>query len=135
LSYKIADIQGIGSVFKRKLGVEGIKTTGDLLRSCSKASGRRQVGQKTGLSEGQLLKWANMADMMRVSGIGPQYAELLEASGVDTVKELKLRNAENLAKKMAEVNAKKKLSGNSPAASVIEKWIAQAKSTTPTISH
>ena len=55
-----------------------------------------------------LLKWANMADLMRISGVGAEYSELLEAAGVDTVKELRNRNAENLAAKMAEVNDNKK---------------------------
>ena len=93
------------------------------------------MAEKTGLSEKHLLTWANMADMMRVSGIGPQFAEMLEASGVDTVKELQHRNAANLAAKMEEVNKEKNLANAVPAESVIEGWIEQAKSLKPTISH
>jgi predicted flap endonuclease-1-like 5' DNA nuclease len=76
-----------------------------------------------------------MADMMRISGIGPQFAELLEASGVDTVKELRNRNAENLATKMDEVNKQKNLANATPSASTIQGWIDQAKKTDPTITH
>ena len=82
-----------------------------------------------------LLNWSNKADMMRISGVGPQFAELLEASGVDTIKELRQRNAENLATKMSEVNSEKNLAKSSPATSLIEEWIAQAKKLDPTISH
>ena len=89
----------------------------------------------TGLSEGQLLKWANMADLMRISGIGPEYSELLEAAGVDTVKELRNRNAENLAARMAEVNATSKLTRAVPAEKVVSDWIEQAGSLEPLITH
>lgn len=73
--------------------------------------------------------------MMRVSGIGPQFAELLEAAGVDTVKELRTRNAENLAAGMAEINGQKNLARSSPAASVVQDWVDKAKNMEPTISH
>ena len=76
-----------------------------------------------------------MADLMRVSGIGRQYAELLEASGVDTIKELRNRNAENLAAKMAEINSEKKLAKATPSQSVVEGWVSQAKETKPIIEY
>lgn len=135
MSYKIEEIEGIGPAFKEKLGGANINSTDDLLASCADPKGRKATSEKTGIGDGQLLKWANMADMMRISGIGPQYAELLEASGVDTVKELQHRNAENLAAKMSEVNAAKKLAKTSPAVSTIEGWIGQAKGMPPKISH
>ena len=135
MGYKIEDIEGIGPAFKKKLGGAAIKNTDDLLANCCDRKGRKATSEKTGIGDGQLLKWANMADMMRITGIGPQFAELLEASGVDTVKELKNRNAENLATKMAEVNGKKKLAKTSPATSMIEGWIGQAKGIPPKISH
>ena len=89
----------------------------------------------TGLTESQLLKWANMADLMRISGVGEEYSELLEAAGVDTVKELKMRRADNLAAKMKEVNEAKKLTRQTPSESQVEKWVEQAKTLEPKISH
>lgn len=135
MAYKIDEIQGIGPAYREKLSTAGIQTTEDLLARCGDAAGRKNVSGKTGLSEAQLLTWANMADMMRVSGIGPQYAELLEAAGVDTVKELRTRNAENLAAKMAEINGQKNLAKSSPAASVVQDWLDKAKNLEPAISH
>ena len=135
MAYKIDEIEGIGPTYRERLIGAEIQTTDDLLKYCCDARGRKQVSAQTGLSEGQLLAWSNMADMMRISGIGPQYAELLEASGVDTVKELRNRNAENLASKMGEVNSTKKLSRTSPAVSIIQKWIVEAKDIDPTITH
>jgi predicted flap endonuclease-1-like 5' DNA nuclease len=135
MGYRIDEIEGIGPAFKQKLGNLEINTTEDLLEHCADAGGRKATSEKTGIGDGQLLKWANMADMMRISGVGPQFAELLEASGVDTVKELQHRNAENLAAKMAEVNATKNLANASPAASTVEGWIGQAKGMPPKISH
>lgn len=135
MAYKIDEIEGIGPSYCEKLQSVGIKNTDDLLEHCATPSGRKQVTEKTGLSEKHVLNWTNMADLMRVSGIGRQFAELLEASGVDTIKELRNRNAENLATKMDEVNKEKKLAKTSPSASTVEDWIAQAKRTDPKISY
>ena len=135
MAYKIEEIEGIGPTFGDKLREAGITTTDDLLQHCAKPTGRKQIADSTGLSEKHILDWTNMADLMRVNGIGRQFAELLEASGVDTIKELRHRNAENLAAKMEEVNAEKNLANATPAQSVIEGWIDAAKSTDPMIEY
>jgi len=135
MSYQIEDIQGIGPSYAEKLAQANIKTTEDLLNQCHNPAGRKTVSEATGVNESSLLKWTNMADMMRISGVGPQFAELLEGSGVDTVKELRNRNAENLASKMKEVNDDKNLAKTSPAATVVEGWVTQAKSIDPKITY
>ncbi len=127
MSYKIEEIEGIGPVYGEKLRAADIQTTDDLLKACASPAGRKDMAEKTGLSDKHILKWANMADLMRISGVGEEYSELLEAAGVDTVKELKHRVPENLAAKMAEVNEEKKLTRQVPSASMVEKWVAQAK--------
>ena len=135
MAYEIKDIQGIGPAYAEKLVASDIATTDDLLSQCATPAGRKKVAEVTGLSESHILKWTNLADLMRISGVGPQYSELLEGAGVDTVKELRNRNAENLATKMAEVNQEKNLSGAAPAASVVEKWVDQAKKMDPKITY
>jgi predicted flap endonuclease-1-like 5' DNA nuclease len=135
MAYDIKDIQGIGPAFAEKLAAAKIATTDDLLTQCRDPKGRKTVAEKTGVDESHLLKWANMADMMRVSGVGGQYSELLEASGVDTVKELATRNAENLAAKMKEINDQKNLANATPSASQVEKWVREAKTLDPKISY
>lgn len=135
MSYKIQDIEGIGPKYGEKLAAANVKTTDDFLKLCCDKKGRKSVATTTGISESLILKWANHADMMRISGVGPEFAELLEAAGVDTVKELRNRNATNLAAKMAEVNVTKKLTRAVPAESIVTKWIDQAKSIDPTITH
>ena len=135
MGYKIDEIEGIGPSYSEKLAAASIKTTDDLLKLCCDAKGRKATAESTGVSEGQLLKWANMADLMRISGVGSEYSELLEAAGVDTVKELRNRNAENLAAKMAEVNAAKKLTRSVPSEKVVTGWVEQAKKLDPLITH
>jgi predicted flap endonuclease-1-like 5' DNA nuclease len=135
VSYKIDKIEGIGPAMSEKLGQAGIATTDDLLDKCASKKGRVDTAAATGISETYLLKWANKADLMRVSGIGEEYSDLLEVSGVDTVKELRNRNAENLAAKMKEVNDVKKLTRALPSADVVGRWIEQAKTMEPIISH
>lgn len=135
MGYKIEEIEGIGPAYGEKLAVANISTTDDLLKLCCDAKGRKAAAEKTGLGESQLLKWANMADLMRISGIGSEFSELLEAAGVDTVKELRHRNAENLAAKMAEVNETKNLTRALPSEKVVSGWIEQAGSLEPLITH
>jgi len=135
MSYKIDEIEGIGPAYRAKLAEAGIRSTSELLESCSHAKGRKDVSSRVGLSEKLLLEWSNMADLMRVNGIGPQTAELLEAAGVDTIKELRNRNALNLAIRIRQVNASKKLTKSTPSTSRLESWISEAKSIAPKISH
>ena len=135
MGYKIEEIEGIGPANAKKLAAADISTTDGLLKLCCDAKGRKATAEKTGVSEGQLLKWANMADLMRISGVGSEYSELLEAAGVDTVKELRNRNAANLAAKMAEVNATKKLTRTVPSEKVVSKWVEQAGALDPLITH
>jgi predicted flap endonuclease-1-like 5' DNA nuclease len=135
VAYKIQEIEGIGHAYGDKLAQAGIITTDDLLKCCCDAKGRKAVAEQTGLSKEQLLKWANMADLMRISGVGSEYSELLEAAGVDTVKELRNRRADSLTLKMREINEAKKLTRANPAVSQVGKWIQQAGTLDPLISH
>ncbi|MAW51504.1 MAG: ferredoxin [Geminicoccus sp.] len=135
MSYPIEEIEGIGPSYGAKLKTAGISSTNALLKACAKKSGRKKVADETGISEKLVLEWTNLADLMRIKGIGKQFSELLEAAGVDTVKELRNRNAENTAAKMAEVNAEKKLTRSVPAASMVADWVAQAKAMDPIIEY
>lgn len=135
MGYRIEKIEGIGPSYGARLKAAGIENTDRLLASCGSAAGRRETAARTGLKEAQLLAWANMADLMRIKGVGEEYSELLEAAGVDTVKELKMRRADNLTAKMAEVNARRKLVRVLPSEKRVADWIAQAKSLRPVISH
>ena len=135
MSTKIIDIEGIGPAFAEKLNGARIATTEDLLELCSTPEGRKGVAVQTGIPEGKILDWANMADLMRISGVGGQYAELLHAAGVDTIKELRTRNAETLAAKMEEVNAVKKLTKGVISASMVTAWVDQAKKMEARLSY
>jgi predicted flap endonuclease-1-like 5' DNA nuclease len=132
---KIEEIEGIGPTFGQKLRAAGIKSIGDLLKACCDKKGRKATCDKTGIDEDKLLKWANHADLMRIKGIGPEFSELLEAAGVDTCKELKNRKPENLAAKMAEVNAAKKLTRQTPSVSQVTRWVEEAGQLQPVITH
>lgn len=135
MSYKIEKIEGIGPAYAAKLAEQGIKTTADYLAKAADAKGRKALAEATGISLALILRWANQADLMRITGVGEEFAELLEKAGVDTVKELKMRNPQNLTAAMEAVNAEKKLVRRIPALSEVEKWIEQAKTLEPMISH
>lgn len=135
MSYSISEIEGIGPVYTEKLGAVGINTTEAYLERAKDPKGRKALAEETGIEASRILKWANMADLMRISGVGEEYSELLEAAGVDTVKELKHRKPENLAAKMAEVNETKKLVRQVPGESQVTKWVEQAKELPPMMTY
>ena len=132
---KITDVEGIGPQYAAKLAECGLTHTDKLLEAGASAKGRKEIVEKTGLSSTLVLKWVNMCDLFRIKGIAGQGAELLKASGVDTVKELRNRNAANLALKVAEINAEKKLTKTTPSEKVLTDWIEQAKSLPPVMTY
>ena len=127
MAYKIIDLEGIGPVYAEKLVAAGVITADDLLERCAAPKGRKELAEATGITEKLILKWTNYADMFRIHGIGPQFAELLEAAGVDTVKELSHRVPANLAAKVAEVNEEKKLVRRVPVEAELQKMKEEAK--------
>lgn len=127
MTKKITEIEGIGDVYAEKLAQAGITTQEDFLEKGASPAGRKAIEETTGLSHKLIMKWINRADLARVKGIGEEYADLLEESGVDTVPELAQRNPENLFAKMQEVNETKKLVRQEPALKTVEKWVAEAK--------
>lgn len=135
MTYKIIDIQGIGPVYAEKLIAIGIETVDQLLEKGADAKGRQAIEEATGIRHDLVLTWVNHADLFRVKGIGPQFAELLEAAGVDTVKELRNRNAANLAAKMLEVNEAKHLCRRTPVEKEIQKFIDLAKELEPVVTY
>ena len=131
----IKDIEGIGPVFAEKLSEAGIKTTEKLLKEGSAKKGRKAIADATGIDEKKILRWVNMADLFRIKGVGEEYSDLLEAAGVDTVKELRNRNSANLHAKMEEVNAEKSLVRSLPTADNVADWVAQAKEMEPMVTY
>lgn len=135
MSYKIDEIEGIGSVYAEKLEAAGIKTTEALLDKAETKKGREELAETTGISEKLILKWANHADLFRIKGVAGQFAELLEAAGVDTVKELRHRVPANLHAKLVEVNEAKNLCNRVPSETELTKMIEQAKELEPRMKY
>lgn len=131
----IEKIEGIGPAMAAKLKRAGVKTVAGLLKRGGNSKGRDQIAQASGISKEQILKWVNLADLFRVRGIGPQYSELLEAAGVDTVKELAQRNPQNLYKMMVDTNKSRKLVRQTPGLGNVTNWVAQAKQLPRAVSH
>ncbi|RMF64061.1 MAG: DUF4332 domain-containing protein, partial [Calditrichaeota bacterium] len=112
-----------------------IKGVASLLKKGATPQGREEIAKNAGVSKEQVLEWVNMADLFRIRGIGTQYSELLEAAGVDTVKELAQRNPENLFKAMQQTNAAKRLVRQTPSLQSVKEWVAQAKSLPRAVSY
>lgn len=135
MAYNIVDIEGIGPAYAEKLAAAGINNADQLLEKGKTAKGRKALEEETGITAKLILTWVNHADLFRIKGVGPQFAELLEAAGVDTVKEFATRNAENLEKKMIEVNEAHARTKRVPTAGELQKMIDQAKELEPMVTY
>lgn len=131
----VIDIEGVGPAMAEKLEGAGIKSIDQLLEAAGSKSGRQALAEKSGIPESNILKWINHADLMRINGVGGQFAELLEAAGVDSCAELAQRNGANLAAKMAECNETKNLTNRVPSESEVAKWIDEAKTMSKVVTH
>ena len=135
MSYKIEEIEGISMVFGEKLRAAGIHSVDALLEKCASKSGRAAIAKETDINEKFILKWTNHADLFRINGVGPEFSELLEASGVDTVKELRNRVPANLYAKLVEVNESKRLVRRLPSEEQVADMIEQAKKLEPKMTY
>lgn len=135
MSYNIVEIEGIGESYAEKLRAIGIKTTADLLEKGKTPAGRKSIAEETGISPKLVLKWVNHADLFRIKGVAGQFAELLEAAGVDTVKELRHRVPANLERRLEEVNEERNLCNRVPSLPEIERMIDQAKELEPIVEY
>ena len=124
---KIDDIEGIGPAIGEKFRNAGVKDTDTLLAKAATPAARKALATAAGLTDAQILKFANMADLYRVKGIGSEYSELLEAAGVDTVPALARRNAANLTAALAQANEARKLARRAPNEAEVTRWIEEAK--------
>ena len=135
MAYKVIDIEGVGEVYAEKLVAAGIIKVEDLLEKCATPKGRKELAEATGISDKLILRWTNHADLFRINGVVPQFSELLEKAGVDTVKEFRHRVAENLQPKLEETNAEKHLVRRVPSLKEVIKMIEQAKALPPVVTY
>ncbi len=135
MTVRIDRIEGIGPVYRAKLEAVGISFVDALLAQCGERDGRRMIASATGLPESKLLKWVNIADLMRVEGVGKEYSQLLEAAGVDTVRELKVRTPEVLCSKLGEVNLMKRYARRAPALGDVQGWVSAAQEMDQRVFH
>ena len=124
---KLSAIEGIGEVYAQKLKGIRIASLESLLKQGASPAGRKAIAQESDISASLILEWVNRADLFRIKGIAEEYSDLLEVCGVDTVVDLARRNAQNLHKKMVEINASKKKVRKLPTQNQIEDWVSQAK--------
>ena len=135
MPFSISELDGLGPGFAIKMRKAGIRTTEKLLETAKTLKGRQMLAEKTEIDQKQLLCVANLIDRMRIKGVGPEYAELLKAAGVNTIRELRYRNPARLAEAMAQANLERKLVRVLPSQHTVGRWIDQAKKLPVKISY
>jgi len=131
----ISAIQSMDYRSATKLRKAGVRTTDSLLKAASTRTGRRRLAKETGLPESDILGWVNRADLLRITGVGSEYADLLEVAGVDTIRELRRRNPERLLEAMTELNLRKRLVRRLPTDGMVQGWVDEAKELKPLVTH
>ncbi|RIK40895.1 MAG: DUF4332 domain-containing protein [Chloroflexi bacterium] len=132
---RLIDIEGIGQIYAARLEQAGVVSIDDLLAKAGPAQGRAALAAAADIDPKLLLEWVNHADLMRLKGVGSEYADLLEAAGVDSCAELAGRNAANLHAKLGEANAEKRLVRRLPSRAEVEQWIAAAAAAEKVVTH
>ncbi len=130
----ISAIRAIGQRDATRLRKGRVRTTEALLEQASSRRGRADIASRTGIATTDLLKWAQQADLMRVKGVGAEYADLLAASGVDTIKALRRRNAQNLMASLTQINSKRRRVQRLPTVEMIQGWIDAANVIEPGVT-
>ncbi|MEA2023568.1 MAG: DUF4332 domain-containing protein [Actinomycetota bacterium] len=131
----IAAIESMDRLDATKLRKAGVRTTDALLSVAATRTGRRRLARETGLSESEILAWVNRADLMRIKGIGSEYADLLEVAGVDTIRELRRRNPDRLLTAMTDLNLRRRVIRRLPTNGMVTGWIEAAKGLEPLVTH
>jgi predicted flap endonuclease-1-like 5' DNA nuclease len=132
---RIIEIEGIGTAVADRFREAGVRTTEALLKRGATPAGRKELATATGQTPKRVLEWVNRADLLRIRGVGSEFSDLLELAGVDTVKELAQRRADNLHAKMLEVNATKKVVRRPPSLRAVEAWVEEAKSLPAAVTY
>ena len=132
---QLHEIEGIGEKHAATLESQGLSTVDQLLEKAGTPQGRETLAGTSGISEKQLLEWVNHADLIRINGVGGEYADLLEAAGVDSVPELAQRNGSNLTATLAQVNEAKHLVRRVPTETEVDRWIDEAKTLPKAVHH
>jgi len=132
---RLETIEGIGPVYAGQLRAAGIATVDALLAAGATPRGRQVLEQRSGIGHALILEWVNIADLMRVKGIGEEYSDLLEEAGVDTVKELRNRVPENLYEALVKTNEAKRLVRRLPTLGMVRGWVQQAKVLPPKVTY
>ncbi len=131
----IVEIEGIGPAYAEKLRGAGVASIEALLEQGATSEGRAALVEQTGIDAVRVLRWVNHADLLRVDGVSPDSAELLEAAGVDSVPELAQRNVDNLVTALTETNEARNLVRQVPSAAEVTDWIEQAKALPRLVAH
>lgn len=132
---RIDQVAGIEQRQATKLRKAGVRTSKALTESAATRRGRTQLARDTGLSPKDLQLWVHHADLLRVRGVGGEYATLLVSAGVDTLRDLRRRNPTALLAKIIGLNGSKKVVDRLPTEAMVENWIRDAAELEPSIKN
>jgi len=131
---RIDQVAGVEQKAATRLRKVGVRTSKGLIEQASTRRGRTELSKSTGVTPKDLQLWVHHADLLRVRGVGAEYADLLVAAGVDTLRDLRRRNPTALLAKIIGLNGSERVVSRLPTESMVENWITSAVDLEPSIS-
>lgn len=135
MSITLGELRGITTTILNSLKAQGVSDSNELLEATKTSSDRKSLAAASGVDVATILELANRADLARIKGIGRVYSDLMEESGVDTVKELAKRVPTNLHAKLIQINSVRQFTQRPPSVEQVGDFVEQAKSLPPLLEY
>ena len=105
----------------------GIDPTEPILERGTTRGARKKLAEETGMSEREIQSWVHRADLLRIKGMGEEYSHLLQAAGIDTMKELSGLLPSSLFSKLVMLNREENYVRRMPSETMVANWVSRAK--------
>ncbi len=106
---RISDFPGISEDTIKKLHDKCIKTSVHLYENVLTPDSRKELADKTGIPENELLELAKLSDLSRIKWTGAVFARLLFETGYDTVQEIANADYKDLYNKLIKINKQQQI--------------------------
>lgn len=128
---RVADLKVIEPQYQEKLAEMDLHTVDDLFQRLREPEGRKELGEKLGISQDQISDWVKWSQLIRLRGLGIENFLLLKEIGVDNVQTLAQQEPSSLYGKLLGANRNYHIPTQPFDVAKVRVWIRAAKKTEP----
>ncbi len=126
----LADLAAIGGTYAALLEEHGISSRDDLILKADTPEAQQTLAEGLGIDVSLVRRWALLADLLRLVDIEAGAVNLLEAAGVGSLRELRVRDPQRLTGLLSQENRARSLVEQPPTLETVRRWVRDAGSTT-----